>query len=130
MSPRKRGEAASEYIAKLGRLREAIQAGLVYEGNAKHKAPWQAGRRGSLCPREVTVEQAQQLLNASILYGKKRYAVDNQGRPFCARAHEPARGRWHGYPVGWKEVPIEVQKTCREKGLVSTRQLGKFWEGI
>ena len=130
MSRRRKRKAASEHVGNLGRLRQAIEAGLVYESNAKHKAPWQAGRRGSLCPREVTAEQAQKLLSTSIPYGKKRYAVDDQGRPFCAQAHEPGRGRWHGYPVGWKEVPIEVQKTLRQKGLVSTRQLGKFWEGI
>ncbi|MGO9201260.1 MAG: hypothetical protein ACLQM8_12095 [Limisphaerales bacterium] len=130
MKTKKKKESAPGHIGNLGRLREAIGAGLVYEGNAKHKAPWQAGRRGSLCPREITVEQAQQLLNASIPHGTKRYAVDGQGRPFCGQAHEPAKGRWHGYPVGWREVPIEVQKAFQEKGLVSTRQIGHFWEGF
>lgn len=76
------------------------------------------------------MEQAQELLNMSILYGKKRYATDGHGRPFCARAHEPGKGRWHGYPVGWKEVPIPVQKILLQKGLVSARQIGHFWEGI
>jgi len=130
MSAKQKRKPASEHIRKLARLREAVKAGLVYESNPRHKAPWQAGRRGSLCPREITVEQAQDLLNTSILHGRKRYTADRQGRPFCARAHEPAKGRWHGYPVGWKEVPVQVQRLLLEKGLVTARQIGHFWEGI
>src|SRR5437899_2817389 len=99
------------------------QAGLVYEGNPKHKVPWQAGRRGSLCPKDITAEQAQEMLRSSTLSGKKRYAVDSKGRPFAAQAHAPTKGRWHGYPVAWKEVPGEVRKTLQEKGLVSNRQV-------
>ena len=130
MSAKRNRKVVPEHVEKPGRLRETIQSGLVYQSNAKHKAPWQAGRRGSLCPKDVTVDQAQELLNTSILYGKKRYAADSQGRPFCAQAHQPARGRWHGYPVGWKEVPVPVQKILQQKGLVSARQIGHFWEGI
>jgi hypothetical protein len=130
MSTKKRRESAPEHGGNLGPLREAIRAGLVYQSNPRHKVPWQAGRRGSLCPREITAEQAQELLNQSEPHGKKRYAVDGQGRPFCAQAHEPAKGHWHGYPVGWREVPDEVQKASQEKGLVSTRQIGQFWEGF
>jgi hypothetical protein len=83
-----------------------------------------------LCPKEITAAQAQELLNQSIPHGKKRYSVDGLGRPFCAQAHLANRGRWHGYPVGWKEVPIQVQKVFKQKGLVSNRQLARFWEGI
>ena len=77
---------------------------LRYEPNPKHREPWQRGRRGSLCT-EVGVEQAQQLLNESVLVGEKRYAV-YQGRPYCAQAHE---GVWHGYPIGWVEVPAKLR---------------------
>src|SRR5256885_1281964 len=38
-------------------LRQAIEAGLVYEGNPKHKEPWQGRRKGSLWPKEITIEQ-------------------------------------------------------------------------
>jgi len=130
MSAKKKRKPAPDQNRRTARLREAIAAGLVYESNPKHRAPWQAGRRGSLCPRDITIQQAQVLLNSSILCGKKRYAADRQGHPYCAQAHEPTRGRWHGYPVAWKEVPVKVQTTFVQKGLVSTRQISDFWEGF
>ena len=90
----------------------------VYEGSQKHKAPWQPGRKGSLCPADISVDRARQLLQTSILDGKKRYAAD-KGRAFCARQHDAAKNRWHGYPVGWKEVPSAVRQQLMEAGAVT-----------
>ena len=42
------------------------------------------------------------LLNASETDGAKRYAV-HEGKAYCAQ--EDGRGAWHGYPVGWVDVP-------------------------
>src|SRR2546423_14640983 len=109
-------------------LRKAIDAGLVYEGNPKHKEPWQSGRKGSLCPKEIRIEQAQILLNKSILQGKKRYGVDGQGRAYCAQAHDEAHSRWHGYPVGWREGPVEAQKQFMNIGIVSNHTLNRTWK--
>ena len=46
-----------------------------YESNPKHSDPWQRGRRGARCPRDIDSVRAQQLLSASEVSGKKRYAV-------------------------------------------------------
>ena len=78
----------------------------------------------------VVLKQAQELLICSVLHGKKRYVADRQGRPFCAQAHDINKGRWHGYPVAWKEVPVEAQAALLQTGLVSTRQISDFWEGF
>ena len=96
-----------------------------YEPNPKHKEPWQRGRRGSPCPafeREMVVK----LLRGSVVEGGKRYAC-HEGRAYCAREH--AEGRWHGYPVGWKEVPTSLSRKWREEGLVRRSDIRKHWEG-
>ncbi len=100
---------------------------LVYEGNPKHKEPWQPGRKGSLCPTDVTLERATELLHLSVAKGNARYAADN-GRPFCARQHNSGKNRWHGYPVVWKEVPAEVRQELIQKGMVAARDIKKYWE--
>ncbi len=96
---------------------------LVYEPNPKHKDPWQPGRRGSLCEAEVR-PQAQDLLETSILWEDgRRYAV-YEGMAYCA---QESGGKWHGYPVGWREVPQKLALRLRREGLVSKRQLDRFW---
>lgn len=101
----------------------------MYEGNPKHKKPWQPGRKGSLCPPDISLEHARNLLQLSILKGSKRYAVD-KGRALCALQNDRRRDRWHGYPVGWVEVPAGVRQEFRKKGLVSNRELREFWWDI
>ena len=59
---------------------------MEYEGNPKHKEPWQRGRKGSLCPKEISVETARELLERSKKAGNKRFAVHN-GRACCARCN-------------------------------------------
>ena len=98
---------------------------LQYESNPKHSEPWQAGRKGSICPKEVR-PHAQKLLEGSELVGRQRYAV-HAGKAYCAKQHRD--GVWHGYPVGWSEVPpVLVNKWRREK-LVSKRDLDRYWGG-
>lgn len=101
----------------------------VYEGNQKHKAPWQSGRKGSLCPSDITIDRARELLQASMADGRKRYSVD-KGRAFCAQQHDAAKNRWHGYPVGWKEVPAEVRQRLMESGVLTAREVKRHWEDI
>jgi hypothetical protein len=72
-------------------------------------------------------EQAQQLLNASVLVGQKRYAVQ-EGRPYCAQ--DDGIGGWHGYPVGWKEVPATLRITWEKREhRVRKRDIDRYWEG-
>jgi hypothetical protein len=89
---------------------------MPYVGIEKHKLPWQRGRRGSLCPRSVSAEQAQELFDGSILVGKKRFAY-RDGTCFAAQLTRPETDEWHGYPVKWGEVPPEAKKAWREAGL-------------
>lgn len=100
----------------------------VYEGNPKHKAPWQPGRKGSLCPPDISIERARELLQSSVEEGKTRFAAD-KGRAFCARIHNAAKNRWHGYPVGWKEVPPSVRSQLLKAGAVQPQEVRRYWEG-
>jgi hypothetical protein len=108
----------------LHQSRVHISNAVNYESNPKHKHPWQPGRRGSLCPVEITPEIAQQLLSGSILNGRTRWACWN-GRAFCAREHLNAS--WHGYPVGWREVPPAVRLQMMEVGILSRRDVRTNW---
>lgn len=51
----------------------------TYEGNPKHKHPWQPGRRGSLCPKEIGLARAQELLAGSVEIDAVRYATHEGG---------------------------------------------------
>lgn len=90
-----------------------------YESNRKLKEPWQPGAHGSLCPSDVH-PVAQKLLDESDLLGNKRYAVYER-KPFCAQQH--AEGRWHGYPIMWREVPEPVRRKWLSEGKIVRRDL-------
>jgi hypothetical protein len=80
-----------------------------------------------VCPREISQEQAQQLLNDSVLVGQKRYAV-HDGRPYCAQ--DDGMGGWHGYPVGRKEVPSTLRTRWEKReNRVKKRDIDRYWEG-
>lgn len=85
---------------------------LIYQSNPKHSEPWQRGRKGSICDQAVR-PHAPTLLNDSEPDGDKRFAIF-EGRAFCAQEHQA--GKWHGYPVGWKEVPSRIRRVWRESG--------------
>lgn len=96
----------------------------LYESNPKHSEPWQRGARGSLCPEDV---DAPALLAASVFDPKrpgKRYATDGK-RAYCGQQHRP--GRWHGYPVQWREVPSAILRDWVTGGKVSRRSLKEHW---
>ena len=95
-----------------------------YESNCKHKEPWQRGRRGTLCPRDVDRTIAEQLLADSELEGGKRYAA-HDGRAYCAQQHLP--DLWHGYPVGWREVPEKFRRKWLKEGRVRKRDINRHW---
>lgn len=97
---------------------------MKYEGSPKHKEPWQPGRRGSLCPRELDARAAQRLLVGSVAVGHARYAAW-QGQAFCARQHRD--GFWHGYPVAWREVPPDVRREWVRRRLVTKSQVHCKW---
>ena len=100
---------------------------MKYEGNPKHKEPWQPGRQGSLCPAELDIDTAQELLYASQLVGKKRFSV-HKGRAFAAQEHRPEH--WHGNPVAWMEVPQQLRATWLREGKVQRREIKRHWAEV
>jgi hypothetical protein len=99
---------------------------LRYKGNPKHKEPWQPGRRGSLCPPDVDQALAQGLLDQSELDGAKRYAT-HDGRAFCGQSEDDGR-HWHGYPVGWVEVPESLRQRFVRRGVVKRSDIKRNWK--
>lgn len=95
-----------------------------YESNPKHSDPWQRGRRGARCPSDIGAERAQQLLSTSENSDGKRYAVF-EGRAFCAQQH--GCNVWHGYPVGWKTVPVQIRKQWLHAGRLRRRDIRRNW---
>ena len=101
------------------------QGELVYEKNDKHKLPWQPGRRGSLCPKNLPLGFAQKLLGEeSVLYNGSRWAVSS-GRAFKAQPH--LNGKWHGWPVGWMEVPQSLRERWRKEKKLRNRDERRYW---
>ena len=96
-----------------------------YESNPKHNEPWQQGRRGALCPTNVDRRSAERLLADSELSGNARYAV-HEGRAYCARQH--GNDVWHGYPIGWKEVPEGLRRRWLREERVRRRDVKRHWE--
>ena len=98
---------------------------LIYESNPKHSEPWQPGRKGSICDKDVR-PLAQDLLEQSVAWGDKRYAVVD-GKAYCAQQHLP--GRWHGYPVGWRDVPPKLRGEWLKRDQLKKRDVKKYWDG-
>ena len=113
----------SEVQIRVGNSTESKE--LVYESNPKHSEPWQRGQRGSLCESEVRA-LAQELLRHSVEIEGRRYAVHDE-KAYCAQEHR--QGRWHGYPVGWREVPSKLVICWKKAGLVGNRARKRYWEG-
>lgn len=97
---------------------------LVYKENKKHK-PGSFGQgpprwfpdRDTPCPDDLTVSEAQQLLEGSLEGAddthpnrKARYAIDGKGRFFKGYSEATVDGaeQWHGYEVREARVPREV----------------------
>lgn len=90
-----------------------------YEPNPKHKPIPTPGRRGSICPTSV---DSPRLLADSVLHSRKRYATDGEFA-FCGQCHDMARDLWHGYPVGWDEVPPTIVRKWIHEGVVQRRSI-------
>lgn len=93
-----------------------------YASNPKHSEPWQRGKRGTLCPKDMR-PLAQDLLERSELVGKKRYAVHKR-KAYCALKTQG--DVWHGYPVGWKKVPHKLQKKWLNEGHIKRSDLRRY----
>ena len=94
-----------------------------HDSNPKHKQSWQRGRRGSLCPAGLHAK-AQTLLLESVKVGKKRYAV-HEGKAYCAQQH--GKDLWHGYPVGWMDLPQSSRNQWISQNRLKRREVRKHW---
>ena len=95
-----------------------------YECNPKHKLPWQRGRKGALCPRDIDQALAQELLEKSESLEGNRYAI-HQGRAYRAQQHDT--DAWHGYPVGWVEVPEKLRTKWLDEGYLQRKNIREHW---
>lgn len=89
----------------------------------KHKPP--AGF-GTHCPTELTVEEAQDLLDKAIADEEaggepKLYMVSN-GWIFVAQATVADKGVYHGYPVPGAEVEYRILRRLEQVGIITSRE--------
>lgn len=96
---------------------------LAYGGNPKHQEPWQRGRKGSICHKNDLLK-AQGLLNTSVLIGRNRWSTDGE-RAYSGK--QDGHGEWHGYPVGWLEVPNDLRHQWQDSGRVRRRSIMRHW---
>lgn len=116
----------------------------TYRGSQKHKNRPTEERKGTLCPewthaaltggyRHDPYEhrweetQAHRLFEGAVLgaNGRRRFATA-AGIAFEAKPTED--GTWHGYPVPWESVPADIANKWIDEGLVTRRQIKKFWQ--
>lgn len=104
-----------------------------YEPHDKHKSWPSRGVKGARCPdEEAMAKSAVELLAESVPKGggsDKRYACDGR-YAFCAQAHRPEQGLFHGYPVTFREVPAAILTAWIHGGLVTRRHAQRYWEGL
>ena len=81
---------------------------MQYESNPKHSEPWQAGRKGSLCPKNLK-PLALELLMKSEQVGRERF-VFHEGKADCAKEH----ARMSGTATLW--AGSRFQPSCETGG--------------
>lgn len=112
-----------------------------YRGSIKHKRWRPGGGYGTLCPewthdadgRGISGDiqshpwsrtKAHELFEAS-LQGEdgRRYATE-RGIAFVAVSSND--GTWHGFPIAWDDVPVEIQDSLVNSGRVNRRQMRRY----
>lgn len=118
----------------------------TYRENPKHKRgargdgpPRWFPDRDTLCPQDLTLQMAQQLLDEGVdgrddshPGAKARFAVDAQGRFFKAYSHDQGE-TWHGYPVRDelvpRQVPSRVLRKFRDAGRITQADYNRLVGG-
>ncbi|MBF0213982.1 MAG: hypothetical protein HQM00_10545 [Magnetococcales bacterium] len=98
----------------------------IYVPNRKHKEPWQPGRKGALCPA-WSHRLAQKLLEDSEPHpqsGKKARYATRDGLAF--EAYPDNQGGWHGYPIGWNEVPEKIRNKWLKEKVIKRIDVRKY----
>ena len=81
-----------------------------------------------MCPKDLPGLDPSKLLDESQVVGKKRYAT-HDGKAFAAQCHGTNGNNelWHGYPIGWEEVPPSLRIKWIDEQLVTRRQISSYW---
>jgi hypothetical protein len=59
--------------------------------------------------------------------------VDASGRRFATalgvafEAKDTKDGTWHGFPIPWEEVPVDVLEAFKTSGAVTRRETRRYW---
>jgi hypothetical protein len=114
-----------------------------YRENPKHKRgcsgegpPRWFPTRDSLCPEDLSLSEAEALLDASVEgrddahpNSRARFAIDGQGRFFKGYSEDGGR-TWHGYPIRRdlvsRQVPARVLKEFVNRGLLARSDYKKL----
>jgi hypothetical protein len=111
-----------------------------YRGSEKHKNRPAQGAKGTLCPEwtHLTPDrglgnnpsdhdwlqtEAHKLFEGSLPHpgGEERRYATMSGIAFEAKPSND--GFWHGYPIPWESVPVDLVDQWLKKGLVTNRQI-------
>lgn len=100
--------------------------GLAYEGNPRHRDPWQRGAQGSRCPKGV---DGRVLLPQSVVdprNPRRRWATDGVGA-YEAKPTNIINSEgdevWHGFPVPWHDVPPKIVRSWIQENKVTRREV-------
>jgi hypothetical protein len=115
----------------------------IYRGSSKHKNRPTGEQKGTLCPEwthrtpiggfgtDVHTHDWEQTRAARLFAGAtedeasgRRYATA-EGIAFEAKS--TADGSWHGFPIPWESVPVEIKNSWLRSNAVSRRDLKKFF---
>jgi len=116
-----------------------------YRGSQKHKARPSDGVKGTRCPEWSHATPAGGLeydmfrhswrrTEAHELFVKSEESPAGSGKRYATAhgvafvAKETNDGTWHGYPVPWVDVPVELKNKWQDQGLVHKRDLRHFWD--
>lgn len=113
-----------------------------YRGSEKHKNRPAQGAKGTLCPEWTHSTSARGLGNdpfnhdwsqteAQRLFASSLPHPDDQERRYATKSGiafeaKPSNdGFWHGYPIPWESVPVDVVDQWLNDHLVTKREIKK-----
>ena len=125
------------------RMTQPVPLPSRYRGSQKHKNRPIAERKGTLCPewthgtagsdfRNDPFTHSWSLTQAHTLF---EHAVQSVGNKCCFatangiafEAKPTGDGTWHGYPIPWESVPVNVLQQWIDSKMVTRRQVKKYW---
>ncbi len=114
----------------------------TYRGSSKHKNLPAQGMKGTICPEwthattsgrlQVDMQQhawhqtkAQQMFAAALVDPEGRRFATDRGVAFEAK--DTKDGTWHGFPIPWEDVPVDILDEFKAIGAVTRRDTRRYW---